>query len=434
MTKEYTQIFEPGGSRDEDLARLKVVIVGADILAYSYVREFNRAYGLDNFIVLASQDVKMLSESKFTDYRIHEDLYDEDKLPEILVEVAQEIQRDHPGSKILLLGCDDRHARLISYNKQRLQEAGFVVPYVDFKLLDFITQKHNFYDLCEELGIPYPKTWYFSCDEKDDVELTLDEFSYPLIAKPSNSAQFGFATIEGKRKIYEIESEEELLEVWKSLRESDYNNEILIQEFIPGPDDEIRTLTLFADKDGDTRVVMGGRVCLQDHNPTALGNPVVILGERTEEIIENAKKLIKHIGYHGFANFDIKKDPRDGSLRFFEVNTRCGRNTYQMSLGGVNFCTLFVKDFILNEEIPYREAYDPFVYSCVPEYVIKKSITDKDLLDETLSILKKTNHPYPLDYPPDSLKHKFWAEAMFLNQIPKFKRYYWDTNGAQLKP
>ena len=51
---------------------LRPVVIGGDILAYSYVREFHRAYGIERTIVLATQDIKMLSKSRFTDYRLVE--------------------------------------------------------------------------------------------------------------------------------------------------------------------------------------------------------------------------------------------------------------------------------------------------------------------------------------------------------------------------
>ena len=46
--------------------------------------------------------------------------------------------------------------------------------------------------------------------------------------------------------------------------------------------------------------------------------------------------------------------------------------------------------------------------------------------------LKATDEPYPLHYAPDSFKYNMWAKIC-LNQIRKFKRFYWDTNGKQLK-
>lgn len=412
---------------------LKPIIIGGDILAYSYVREFHRAYGIQQCIVLTTHDIKMLSASRFTDYRQGINIHDGETLYSTLEAIAAELKAQDPHNIPLILGCDDVHARLISQGKKRLQAAGIVVPYIDFDLLDSITQKHVFYDLCEELDIPYPKTWYFSCGEDGPETLPVDDFPYPLIAKPSNSAQFQEATIEGWRKIYEIESPEELAKVWHSIRVSDYNNELVLQDFIPGDDDSIRTLTTFSDTNGELRVVSGGMVCLQDHDPTALGNPVCIMGDKEAVIIENAKKMLAQLKYRGFANFDIKYDSRDGSFRFFEVNTRCGRNTYYMSLGGVNFTTLFVKEFITGEAIPYTEAYNPFVFSVVPEYVLKRSIKDAAVLDRCLAALKATTNPYVLNYKPDTLTHNFWSEVMFVNQIRKFKRFYWDTDGKQLK-
>lgn len=418
---------------DEVKNLLKPVVVGGDILAYSYVRELNRAFGIEKVIVLATQDIKMLSSSSFTDYRLTAGIHEASTLLGVLEGIAEELRAENPAFVPLVLGCDDCHARMLSGGKDRLEAAGFVVPYIDFDLLDEITQKRRFYEICDELSIPYPQTWYFDCSSAGPEELPVNDFPYPLIAKPSNSAQFQDATIARKRKIYEIESPEELAQVWRDIRESDYENLLVLQDFIPGEDDAIRTLTTFSTVGGDMRVVSGGVVCLQDHDPTALGNPLCILGEKEPAIVEAAQRFLAHVGYRGFANFDIKYDCRDGSFRFFEVNTRCGRNTYYMSLGGVNFVELIVREFVLGEDIEPREAYRPFVYSCVPEYVLTRSMKNAERLSAALKLMKTTKDPYPLRYAPDSLMHNLWATIMYFNQIRKFKRFYWDTDGKQLK-
>ena len=335
--------LKPRIAHKEEVGKLlKPIVVGGDILAYSYVRERNRAFGIEQTIVLAAADIKMLSTSRFTDYRLIPDVHDAEVLYATLEGIAAEFARENPNIVPMVFGCDDCHARMLSEAKPRLEAAGIVVPYIDFDLLDDITQKRRFYELCEELGIPYPKTWYFDCSDAGPDELPLDELPFPLIAKPSNSAQFQDAepTVRGWRKIYEIEDAAEMAEVWKSLRESSYNNLMVLQDFIPGSDDAIRTLTTFSNEEGEVRCVSGGVVCLQDHDPTAIGNPLCILGEREDAIVECAKRFVKRVGYCGMANFDIKLDERDGSFRFFEVNTRCGRNTYYMSLGGQNFVEL----------------------------------------------------------------------------------------------
>lgn len=416
-------------SPDQVKQYLLPVLVGGDILTYSYAREFHRAYGVEKCIVLATQEIKMLSESRLTDYRLCPDLYEE---PERMYATLEQIAAEFPEKTLLLLGSDDVHARLFSQGKQRLEAAGFVVPYIDFDLLDDITQKERFYELCEELDIPYPQTWYLDFAD-ENVSIDANSFPYPLIAKPSNSARFQEASIAHKKKIYEVDTPEEMQRIFDSIKASDYDKKMVIQDFIPGGDEFIHTLTTFSDAEGNALVGAGGTVCLQDHDPTALGNPLCIMGEQVPEIFEAGKKLLKKVGYHGFANFDIKYDSRDGSYRFFEVNTRCGRNTYYMSLGGVNFVTLFVRDWILGESIEPTYAGKPFLYCCVPSYVLKRSMPEGPIKAECLKRYKATGKSrYPLHYGPDTAKHGMWASAMYLNQIPKFKRFYWDTNGKQL--
>lgn len=406
--------------------KLLPVLVGGDILTYSYLREFHRAYGVTRCIVLASHDIKVISSSRFADYRIRQGIHD----PENLYGELAAIAAAEPDKTLLLLGSDDVHARLFSQAKDRLEAEGYIVPYIDFDLLDDITHKDRFHEICASLGIPYPSTYYVDCSFAG-VDPDPCSFTYPLIVKPANSALFQEAHIAHKKKIYEVENAPELADILHSVRVSDYDDRLIIQDFIPGGDEAIHTLTLFADRNGVTRVGAGGTVCVQDHDPTALGNPLCILGEQVDEIYTAGARFLKEVGYHGFANFDIKYDKRDGSYRFLEVNARCGRNSYYMSLAGINFVTLFVEDFILGNELPRRYANDPFLFCCVPRLVLERSMQDGPLKNKTLELYTATEHRYPLAYRPDTLRHNLWAEAMYVNQIPKFKRFYWDTGGKQ---
>ena len=428
--------------REEDVARLlQPVILGGDILAYSYVREFHRVYGIEKCVVVSTEDVKMLSSSRFTDYRLFPEAYEPERLYEKLEEIACELLTENPERILLLLGCNDNHASMLSAGKERLQAIGYVVPYIDYHLLDSISKKHCFYQICETLGIPYPQTWYYNCATGPE-ELRVDEFTYPLIAKPSDFAKWFTAEVEGKRKIYKIDSAKEMARVWKQIRTSNYDGTLVLQDFIPGEDDAIRSLTTFSSVDGAVRAVSGGRVCLQDHDPTALGNPVAILNERNDTIIDYAMRFLDFIEYRGFANFDIKYDYRDGQYKFFEINARAGRNTFYMSLGGVSFVTLIVDEFVLARDWTHTmeseydgciEAYRPFLYSIVPPYVLKRNMANKLLLVDALSALERTDESYPLDYRPDSLKHQFWAKVMYLNHIRKFKKFPEDTSSHRLK-
>ncbi len=429
-----TANHQPPYMEEHEVAkRLQPVVVGGTFLSYSYVREFHRAYGIERCIVVLTQDIKMITSSRFTDCRIAEDAGEPEGLRRVLLEIADELRAEDPARIPIVVGCDDRHALIFAKYKDCLEQAGYIVPCNDFDMLEKISLKHNFYDLCEQLNIPYPKTRYYDCGPGGPEELPIEEFTYPLIAKPSDTTLFQNAAVASKRKCYEIDSSQEMAEVWRDIRASNYNGKLVVQDYIPGGDEKLRILNTFTDLDGNIRAVSGGVVCLQDHSPSALGNPLCIVGERDAQVIECAQRFLKHVGFTGFGNFDLKYDERTGQCCFFEINIRAGRSTYYMSLGGVNFITLLVDAYVLGREIPYMEAYEPFAYCCVPPYVLKRSIEDEKVLHQALELQNRTKDPYPLYYKPDTLSHNFWSAVMYYNQIRKFKKFFWDTDGRQFK-
>ena len=399
--------------------RLVPVALGGEILSYSFARCFHEAYGVKT-IVVSAVNVRVTSSSRLVDYRVVPAMDEgDDAVVEYLRGLGAELAAQ--GKIAIVFGSADWHARILSKHKEELSQ-WFVVPYNDFELLDDITQKERFYQICEELGIPYPKTWAFDCADPD-ARIDANAFTYPLIAKPSNSARYDLMTFPGKEKIYEIHTPDELTRTFDLLRNAGYDRELVVQDFIPGDDDAIRSLTTFSDASGDVRVVSGGRVVLQDHSPIRIGNPMCILPERVEEIIDAAKRFCKCVGYRGFGNFDIKYDSRDGVYKFFEINTRPGRNTYYMAQGGANLARLLVDEYILGAEIPYQEAYGDTLYTCVPRKVVEAHVADPELRAQVLAKYDAHKAGYPFDCPGDTLTHRFWAKVTWSHQVEKFNRY-----------
>ena len=404
---------------DQLKERLAPVALGGEILSYSFARCFYEEYGVKT-IVVSAVDVRATSSSRLVDYRVTESMANGDEaVMEYLRGLGAELAA--AGKVPIIFGSADWHARILSKNKEELSQ-WFVVPYVDFELLDDITQKERFYELCDELDIPYPKTWMFACDDPE-ARAKAETLAYPLIAKPSNSALYDLMTFEGKEKVYEVRSADELMRVLDMLRDAGYHQELVVQDFIPGDDDAIRSLTTFSDASGEVRVVSGGRVVLQDHSPIRIGNPMCILPERVDEIVDAAKRFCKRVGYRGFGNFDIKYDSRDGAFKFFEINTRPGRNTYYMALGGANIAKLLVDEYILGREIPYQEAYGETLYTCVPRKVVEAHVVDGHLRQQVLEKYDARQFGYPYDWSGDTLAHKFWSKVTWSHQVQKFDRY-----------
>lgn len=406
---------------ERDLPRvLQPVIVGADFCGYAYIRCFHEAYGVRP-LMIGSADIKSVARSRFVDYRVVENFDTEDVFLRTLAEVGDAIIA--AGKVPFLVGCGDHYARIISRNKAELEER-FYVPYIDFDLLDRITQKENFYKICDEIGIPYPATVFLDCA---DTAAEVDDggFAYPLIAKPSNSAAYHYAKIPNKKKVFLIRDRAELVEVYQNLQASSYDRSLIVQEYVPGDDTQIRILSAYTDSHSNPVFMVGGRVILEDHAPGAIGNPAIIIPERNQRVLGDALKFMQHVGYTGMANFDVKFDERDGSYRFFEINTRPGRSSFFVWQAGINFAKVQVDDVLLGKQMELLPATKPFVYTTVPPYVVKKTVSDPALRDDVLAAFKDGRAQFPLFWKEEGIEQKFWAAVNYYHQISKFQKYVW---------
>ena len=422
-----TERMRPTPPEEHDLPRvLAPVILGSDFCCHAYIRCFWEAYRVRP-IVLAGADIKSVN-SGFCDYRVVPGVDHPDVLLPQLEHLGDELIAS--GKVPFLVGCGDHYARLVSQNKPEIEKRWYT-PYLDFDLLDDITQKERFYRICEELGIPYPKTVFLDCG---DPSATVDDggFTYPLIAKPSNSAAWHYAKFEGQQKVYLIQDRAELEALFAQLQASTYDKLLIVQEFIPGDDTQIRILSAYTDAEQNPVFMVGGRVVLEDHSPTAIGNPAVIVSEQLDAVADDALRFMRHVGYRGMANFDIKYDERDGKYKFFEINTRPGRSSAFVLQAGINFAKVQVDDVLLGKRLPHITDTKPFIYTTVPPYVIKRSIAEDDIRKQVLDGFKTGITRYALDWPQDSLRQRFWANVTYYHQIGKFRRYFWGAGAERL--
>ena len=368
------------------------VILGADITAYSHVRAFYQEYQIKS-LVLSRAKAHIISESKLCENRVFPDLEDTEALVKRLCDVGEEFKGK---KKLIILGCGDWYVRAIVENKERLSEY-YLIPYIDKELLDRIVLKDKFYEICDELGIDHPKTYVYECGKENDLKF---DFSYPVIAKCANSALYHYAKFEGKKKVFRFENEEDLKVMLNNLEASSYDYKFLIQDCIPGDDTNMRVLTCYSDRNGKVKFASLGRVLLEDHTPSAIGNPVVIINDVDEKIVAAATKFLEHIGYTGFSNFDIKYDSRDGSYNFFEINVRLGRSNYYVTGSGFNTVKWIVDDLVYNKELEYTVADNTeHMFTVVPMGIIKKyARTQPELLKKAKRLFRTGRFSYPLYY------------------------------------
>lgn len=392
------------------------VIIGADITAYSLMRAFYQEYKVKSVLVNMSPD-SPFNTSVLCVARSFPDLEHQDTFIESLHAVHQEFGH----KKLILIGCGDWYVRMIIEQRALLQDK-FVIPYIEEELLNRLTNKADFYALCAKLDIPHPET--VVVDPQDPVIPPLP-FKYPIIAKTANSARYHYAQFPGKKKVYRIAEPEELNKVMANIRGSNYRDKFIIQDTIPGDDSNMRLLTCYSDQNGKVVFAAVGHVLLEEHTPSASGNPCTVINTVCDEIVAHAKKLLEHVGYTGFSNFDLKYDHRDGKYKFFEINVRLGRSNYYITGSGFNPVRYIVDDLIEGKSFEMTVADKEHLFTFVPMGIVRRYVRNQEMLEKAEKLYRSGQWSNPLFYPEErSLKMKLYAHLANLNQWRKFKRYF----------
>ena len=144
----------------------------------------------------------------------------------------------------------------------------------------------------------------------------------------------------------ELEERKAQKSIFKFMEFDTVEDNMIVQDYLPGDDTYMRVLTSYSDKHGKVKMMCLGHVLLEEHTPYGIGNHAVIITEYEPELMEKFKTLLEEIGYKGFSNFDIKYDCRDKKYKAFEFVKYCGL-----------LCLFVVTIMFLAQS-----SYNPFIY------------------------------------------------------------------------
>ncbi|WOV83583.1 ATP-grasp domain-containing protein [Sporosarcina jeotgali] len=391
------------------------IIIGTDMNAYNMAISFHEAYHIHP--VLIGKEPLSFTQLSTIPHKIelNNELSDENKFADILIEISKKYKED--GRELLLVGTNDLYVRLIIEHAERLREY-FTFNYINRELMDNLQIKSHFYKLCKEHGIDTPLTFFYDCAADGPFS---EHMNYPVIVKPSDTVVYNQNKFAGQQKVYKVNSLGELNQVIETVKNSGYNEELIIQDFIPGDDTYMWDSVIYADSAGKTQLVTFAQVVLQEHTVTAIGNYTAVITRYNEEMMYKLKNFLEAVGYQGFANFDLKYDPRDKKFKVFEVNIRQGRSSYYTTALGHNMASYFVDDLIYHKQKPLVLLNEPFLFTVVPKIVLKKFVTNKAVKRDIKRLLKQRKFVNPLFYKGDKhLKRKLY---LFLRQVNYYKKY-----------
>ena len=408
-----------------DAPVVQPVLLGGDFGVYALARSFHEAYGATS-IVLSHAPTVAISRSAFC--RV-EPIVAHASDEELLATLGK-LADTYADRALVLVANHDLHSEFIARHWDALSQH-YALPFPSMDVIDRVTDKGAFAQLCDELGVPTPATRVvsfrdFSAEAPVRPEIP---FSFPVVAKAARGNDYDALEFEGKRKIWFVESQEELNDLWDLLGRVGFRGDFIVQELIPGDNTQMRSVTAYVDSHGHMTLIGSARVLLEDHAPTMIGNPVAMITEAFPQLWEDARRILEAANYRGFANFDVKIDPRDGRALFFEVNPRIGRNSWYMTAAGHNPMIPMVDDLVRGVEHSPEEVNEEILYSMVPDRLLLRYIREPELAQRVRSLIREGKRFDPLFYSADSdLRRSLTLHLQKLNHYRKFHRYYPQAN------
>lgn len=397
---------------------IQPVLVGGDINCYSVARAYHEAYGVKS-IAFGRYALGATKDSNIIDFRIDPKITEEKEFIQVLLKTADELAA--PNKKLILMGCTDEYAELIIDHRDVLKEK-YIVPYINSELKNKLIEKELFYQMCEEKGLDYPKTFIYSKGDK----IENFGFNYPVIIKPSDSVLYWQFPFEGMKKAYVANNEKEFIEITSTIYKGKYDKNLIIQDFIPGDDSNMRVLTCYSDQHGKVKMMCLGHVLLEEHTPKGIGNHAAIITEYDGPLMEKFKTFLEDINYTGYSNFDIKFDTRDNTYKVFEINLRQGRSNYYVTSSGNNIAKYIVEDRVYNKELDLKIQKDEFFWHVIPNNVVYKYVKDTSLVNKAKSLVSQGNSATSFGYDKDlkgNFKRRWYILLYSINQMKKFKKY-----------
>ena len=408
------------------MEKFKALIIGNDINAYYLARCYHEFTGCKaDMIALSVPGEKPFSYTRYTKIlkiKYIENLWDE----QVFLGAINDYYEEHKCEKILLVSSNETYGEYIAKNKEDLKEK-FYFNYPSVELQRTLVNKELFYKTYADSALDLPKTVYFDCKTDTDVP---DNLTYPVIVKPANVILFKHITFKGKRKIYRLSTKEQLEEVIGYFKNSDYDDTLIIQEYIPGDDSYLFDAVVYVGKDKKAKLTSFAQIGLQEHSPRMIGNAAVLINGYSQfggvdEQIDKIIKFMEDIGYQGFAEFDMKYDEREGKYKVMEINARQGRCSYYITPCGYNLIEVLYRDLILGEEIEFSKVDKLQLETFVPKSVAKKYIVNEEFKKKALSLWK--NRVEPLRYKKDSgIMRKLLLFKIGLNYKKAYKNFTWN--------
>ncbi len=220
------------------------------------------------------------------------------------------------GGRAVLVPERDEHVDFVLRNWDEVTALADVPLPSDPEAVRRLRRKDQLPLAAAEAGVPAPATVFVESEESLRHRLAHPgELRPPFLLKP----------VEGQEYALRFGSKAEVavdvvqaVEAWR--RAHDAGFEMILQELVPDSHEQVFSLFAYVGRDGaPLRSVVGRKV---RQGPLRFGTSAVFEVRFDPDVLELGLRLLESAGYTGFAHVEFARDPRDGTFKVLEVNTR----------------------------------------------------------------------------------------------------------------
>ena len=215
-----------------------------------------------------------------------------------------------------------------------------------------LIEKDQFDALTRERGLPVPRR----LDWAEDGENSVGRASFPVIVKPTqkiawHQSEMFRSLFGGAAKARVFRDGRELL-ADRDVREC--KDRLIVQEYIPGGDEQIYSFHGFADERSEVLASFCGRKIRTF--PKSVGESCYLELVHDAAVSEAGREIIRKLGFKGVFKIDLKRDPRNGRLYLLEINARFNLWHHLGAVAGLNLPQV-AYEYLVSGRVSLQDQY-----------------------------------------------------------------------------
>ena len=272
---------------------------------------------------------------KYTDKKIYA-YYNTDSYEKTYQSVLDVVKRDRYD---IVVPMNDFAATILSKNKDVFSKYCGCVYVNDYDKFLMAADKMNTMKICMANKIPCPKTLEGSRFE--DLDIT--QLIFPVVVKP----RVGY----GANGFNIVENKDDLKSVFDKVKEK--FGSVLVQEFIPNGGEQYQVEMVMGSNGEPKSFLLMDKIRWY---PIDGGSSTLNKTIHDEDIKNSCVKLLKEIGWDGYASLDLIRDPRDGVAKIMEINPRINGTVKLCFFAGLDIAGQ-IAEYAFSQNITHYPEY-----------------------------------------------------------------------------